>query len=830
MSSEQPMHIIPRLADGEPAPLSFGQERLFLLDRIMPGMPAYNVPRLVRVRATLDESLLERALNAIVARHEILRTTIRLEDGAPVQEVAASARVELATLDLRGAGETAEAEAHAFLAELACRPFDLSGDVLLRAAVVHRAIDEDLLLLVNHHVGSDHASAEILFAELDELYDALGAGREPNLPELAIQYADFARWQRERLTGELLEELTDFWVDRLADAPARLDLPSDRARPAAQSYRGELCEFALRPELGDGIRALARSQSASVYMVLVAAFKTLLHRYTGVEDVVIGSPVSGRLEEEIEPLLGFFSNTLVLRTDLSGEPTFSELVGRVKLTTLEARANQELPFEKLVEQLNPSRTPAFSPLFQVLLGFDVAPARQAMLAGAPVEELPIPGWRYARLDLSLIVREQRDGSLVGSIEYATDLFDRATIERLAAHLECLLESAVEDPEKRLSELELLTGAEFEQLVVTWNDTGRPYPRGCLHELFAEQAQRRPEASAVVSENGRLSYRELDERANRLANELIALGVRHESLVGICLERSPDLVVALLGVLKTGAAYVPVDPSYPRDRRDFIFGDSGVPVVVTHEALAREIDLADVELLCVDRDRERIEAREARCPEITHDPEQLAYVIYTSGSTGRPKGVEVTHRSVANLIAHMRTAPGVDESDVVANLTTPAFDLSVPDWYLPLTSGATLAIVPPGATQDPFRLGEELTRLGTTFAQATPTTWQLLVDADWPGTQGLKVVAGGEALPRGLAEDLRSFAELWHAYGPTETTVWSSLVELGPVEGARRRSAARSRTPSSTCSTRTGGPFRSAFRVSCTSAAPGSPAATTAATT
>jgi amino acid adenylation domain-containing protein len=770
---------IGRRPDSGPAPLSFPQERLFLLDRIMPGMPAYNVPRLVRVRASLDEGLLQQALDTIVERHEILRTSIRLEGDGPVQEVLPPRPVDLVVLDRRGASAD---DVDDVLAEIACSPFDLTQDVLLRAALVHLTDGEDLLLVVNHHIGSDHGSGQVLFAELDELYCALRDGRPPELPDLPIQYGDFAAWQRERVDGDLLSELVSYWQEQLAGSPERLELPSDRPRPASQSYRGATYEFALEREFADALRALARSERASLFMVLVAAFNALLRRYTGAEDVVIGAPISGRQHEEIEPLVGFFSNTLVLRTDLSGDPTFSELVSRVRVTSLSAQAYQELPFEKLVQALNPERTTSYSPLFQVLLGFDVAPSSEPTLAGSLLEELPVPGWRFARLDFSLIMRERADGTLAGSIEYATDLFDQATVARLVGHLETLLAAAVEDPAQTISQLPLLTEAERTQLLRSWNETASEYGRECLHDQFVAQARRRPDAIAVVCGEQRSTFGELDERSNRIARELQALGVERGSLVGICLERSVDLVAAMLAVLKTGAAYVPIDPSYPADRRAFILSDAEVPVLVTQERLAGDSDLPAAELLCLDRDAARIDSRSGLPIEEVSDPEQLAYVIYTSGSTGRPKGVEITHRSVANLLTHMRRTPGVDENDVVANLTTPAFDLSVPDWYLPLTSGARLFIVSGEATRDAVQLGRELIEAGATFVQATPTTWQLLIDTDWPGCPGLTIVVGGEALPRRLANALLPLGSVWQAYGPTETTVWSSLIELRAGDG------------------------------------------------
>ena len=776
--------MIPRHAHDGPQPLSFPQERLFLLDQIMPGLPAYNVPTLVRVGATLDESVLKTALDAILARHEILRTTITTIDGVPAQEVSAHGEVELTVSDLRAlTPQERDAEVDRLLGALAIEPFDLSSDVLLRAALVHLAPDEDLLLIVLHHIGSDHVSSAILFKELDELYGALSSGSAPQLAELPIQYADFARWQREQLNGSQLTELLEYWSERLAGAPERLDVPSDRPRPSVQSYRGKLREFTIGRELAQPLRELARRNGVSTFTVLLAVFKTLMHRYSGAEDLVVGVPASGRHHEETASLLGFFSNTLAMRTDLSGDPPFEELLQRVKTTTLEAQIHQELPFERLVEALNPQRSQSHSPIFQVLFGYDVAPVQPPTLAGSELEQLPIPGWQWSRFDLSIIARELPDGSLRAQLEYATDLFDAATIERTIGHFTTLLSAVCRDPAQRLSRLALLTDEERHTMLVDWNATRRPYDRRCLHELIAEQAARSPDALAVVSEHDRLTYGQLDARSNQLAHELIEAGVERGSLVGMCLERSVDLLVSMLAVLKAGAAYVPIDPTYPPQRQEFMLADAEAPVLITQSRFLGAVDPRGARVVCVDRDRAQIETRPTEPVGIEVDPEQRAYVIYTSGSTGRPKGVEVTHRSVANLIVHMRERPGLSERDVVANLTTPAFDLSVPDWYLPLTTGARLVIVPREATLDGVELADWLARSGATFVQATPTTWQVLIDASWTGSAALKIVCGGEALPRALAEELQSrCASLWHMYGPTETTVWSSIMELEPGEG------------------------------------------------
>jgi amino acid adenylation domain-containing protein len=772
--------IARRLDDG-PAPLSFPQERMFLLDQLMPGSSAYNVPTLYRVDATLDEDKLRRAFDYVVARHEIVRTTFRLIDGVPVQEVNAPAPFELAVSDLRQDSSTdPDGRAREILGELVRRPFDLTRDLLLRAALVHVREGDDLLLVVLHHMASDHQSGGLLFSELDDAYAAIEQGREPELTQLEVQYQDFARWQRAQLDGEPLQELLDYWTGQLAGAPERLELPSDRPRPSVQSYRGSWYETTLPSRDVAALRALAQSEGVSLFMVLLAGFKALLQRYTGVEDMVVGAPVSGRHHEEIAPLLGFFSNTLALRTDLSGDPSFAELLERVRETMLGALTHQELPFEKLVEVLNPERARSHSPIFQVLFGYDIVNSRRRSLTGATAEQVSVPGWESARFDLSIIVHDLPDGALRLNVGYATDVFDGSTIERFIGHYRTLLEEAGRDPGQSLSRLAILATQERQTMLTDWNATRQPYDRRCLHELIAEQAARSPDTIAVVYENGRMTYDELERRSNQLAHELIATGVEPGGLVGMCLERSLELPVAMLAVLKVGAAYVPIDPSYPPQRQEFMLEDAGAAVLLTETRFQGVASADGMTVVC---DHERIAGRPAEPPDIAVDCEQRAYVIYTSGSTGRPKGVEITHRSVANLIAQMRTRPGLTADDVVANLTTPAFDLSVPDWYLPLTTGARLVIVPREATLDGVELADWLARSGATFVQATPTTWQVLLDASWTGGEALKVVCGGEALPRALAEELLGrCASLWHMYGPTETTVWSSILELTAEDG------------------------------------------------
>ncbi len=760
-------------------PVSYAQQRLWFLDRLDPDSAAYNVPVASRLRGELDVEALADALTALAARHESLRTTFTVHNGLPQQLVAGRPDVSLTITDLSGRPD-AELAARTLADEDSGGKFDLVTGPLWRARLIRLADQDHILSLTLHHAIADAWSVGIFLRELSLLYAGFLDGQAPDLPELAIQYGDYAAWQREWMDSGGLDEQLAYWKAHLAGAPALLELPLDHPRPAMQSSAGAKVGRILPAPLVSELNALCEREGTTPFMALLTTFVTLMFRYTASEDIVVATPVANRNRLELEGLIGVFANTLAVRTQLDGQLRFRELLARVRETALGAYSNQDLPFEKLVEELNPPRDLSHAPVAQVMFVLHNHIARQVEFPGLQREVITTERGT-SKFDLALFTEIRADG-LRTSIEYCTDLFDEATIERMLDHFEGLLGAVVRDPATPLSELAMLTAAEVAQLQA-WNATSAPYRDACLHELFAEHAQRRPDAVAVQCGDDQLTYAELDRRANQLAHELRRRDAGPGTLVGICVERSLELVVALLGVLKSGATYVPIDPGYPPERQAFMLADAQAPILLTQADLVDGLPEHDAALLCLDRDWDEVARNSPLAPDVASDPERLAYVIYTSGSTGRPKGVEIRHRSVVNLITHMRERFGVGDDDVMANLTTPAFDLSVPDWYLPLCSGCALVIVAREETMDAGALAARLARCGATVVQATPTTWQMLVDSGWEGAPGMRIVGGGEALPRELANQLVvRGAALWHMYGPTETTVWSAIRQLSVGEG------------------------------------------------
>ena len=669
---------IPRRDTFSPCPLSFGQERLWFLNQLEPESPIYNESSARRLIGALDVNALEKTFNCVIARHEVLRTTIALVDGNPMQRIAACRTIELPVIDLGSHfDKDRDTEVQRLIDEAIRRPFDLSSDLMLRTLLLRLDHQEHILLVVKHHVATDGWSSELFWHEVATLFAAFSSGQTANLPELPVQYADYAGWQRERLQGEVLESQLSYWRKQLADV-ALLQLPTDRPRPAVESYRGEKQSFELSKELALKLKVLSRSHDATLYMTLLTAFQTLLFRYTGQDDIAVGSPIAGRTHVAIEGLVGFFANTLVLRADLSSSPTFRELLGRVRSVCLSAYSHQDLPFEKLVEELHPDRRLNQNPLFQVTFQLNSNSRKPLTLPGIRVEQIELDQ-PMSKFDLSLSMTDSEE-SMSGRIIYNTDLFDAETISRLLGHFEVLLRGIVANPERRISELPLLTEAEKHQLLVEWNDTKTAYPNDkCIHELFETQVEKTPDAIAVVFEDQRLTYRELNNRANQLAHYLRKLGVGPEALVGICVERSLAMLVAILGILKAGGAYVPLDPSYPKERLAFILEDSRAALLISQSSLIAGLPVHNATVLCLDQDWGEISTQSQDNPPPLTTPDNLAYVIYTSGSTGTPKGALIPHHNVVRLFRATDSWFHFGPDDVWTLFHSYAFDFSV--WEL-----------------------------------------------------------------------------------------------------------------------------------------------------
>jgi len=775
---------IPHRPGAGPAPLSYNQQRLWFIDQLLPNKATYNMPGAVRFHGPLHVAAMERALAEIVRRHEVLRTTFRLVDDEPVQVIGPAQGFALAVVDLRDepAGER-EAAAARLVREEAETPFDLERDPLFRARLLRVADDEHILLIVMHHIVCDGWSLGVFTRELAALYAAYAAGRPSPLPGLPVQYADFAVWQRERLQGPALDEHLAYWKQKLGGDLPVLELPADRPRPPVQSYRGGRAGRKLPAALGAGLKALARREGATPFLTLLAAFQALLFRYTGQADIVVGSPVANRRRVELEGLIGFFVDTVALRSDLSGNPTFRELLHKVREVALEAYAHQDVPFERLVAELAPTRDMSRSPIFQVMFVLQPPPADDVSFPG--LETSLVEAWSgTAKFDLWLSVREDPDG-LALTVEYSADLFDAPTIERLLGHYQQLLEEVVADPGRRLLDLPLLTATEERQLAV-WNRTAVDYQarERLLYELIADQVERTPDAVAVVFAHQRLTYRELDGRASRLAAALRELGVGPDTPVAICAERSLEMVVGLVAVLKAGGAYLPLDPDYPKERLAFMLEDSRVGVLLTQRRLQEQIPAHACRVVYLDDDRagdvDRAEdlTPPARSPRETPPPESrpdnLAYVIYTSGSTGRPKGVANTHRGIVNRLLWMQDAYRLTADDRVLQKTPFSFDVSAWEFFWPLITGARLVLAEPGGHRDASYLVRLIKEQGISTMHFVPSMLDAFLEADGvEGCSSLKrVICSGEALPVEFQKRFyqRLAADLHNLYGPTEAAV------------------------------------------------------------
>ena len=772
----RPVATLTKRLDSGPAPLSFAQERLWFLALLEPGSSAYNMGRVYRLKGVLNIASLEQALHHIQLRHEILRTIIRHEGNEAVQIVVPECRGKLAVVDCPNRDMEA---ARRLACEEISRPFDLTTGPLMRVAIFRLAADDHLLTLTFHHIAFDGWSGAVFNRELSLLYDAFCEGRSLSLPVLPIQYSDYAVWQRQQLAQDRIEAHLSYWRQQLSHAPL-LELPSDHPRPPIQSFTGDRVLFSLSSDLSAKLRAFNRDANATAFMTLLTAYQVLLSRYSGQQDILVGSPVANRPIAELEQMVGLFVNTLTLRADLSAAPSFRELVARTRQTVFDAYQYQDLPFEKLVQELNPQRDTSRHPIFQVSFALQNFPFHQLELFGLEVSELIVPS-TSTRFDLELSLCPHND-FWRGLFSFSTALFDASTIERLALHYQVLVEALLNEPDRPVSDLSLLSKAEREELLLDWNNSAWEYPREkCFDQLFDTQTVQTPDAVAAVSGERQLTYGELGDRSSNLALRLQELGVKPEVLVGICMERSVDMLVALLGILKAGGAYVPLDPTYPKERLDYILEDALPRLILTEQPLAARLFPRQANVVCFESFSDQLAVLTPPSAPRERSSESLAYVLYTSGSTGKPKGVEITHRSLVNFLSSMSDVPGLSKTDSLLAVTTLAFDIAGLELFLPLMVGARVVIAASGDVRDGAKLLSLIDTCGATVMQATPVTWRMLLAAGWQGKSRLKVLCGGEAWPRDLAEDLLERCEsLWNMYGPTETTIWSAVsrVEAG----------------------------------------------------
>ncbi|GCE28513.1 hypothetical protein KDA_39970 [Dictyobacter alpinus] len=766
-------------------PLSFAQQRLWFIEQLEPGSVHYHLPTALLLEGMLEIAMLERALRTVISRHESLRTVFHASAGHAFQFIqAADPTLIIPVIDLSKLGDEASGNiAHGLAKEEARQPFDLVQGPLMRVKLLRLSIDRHVLLLTIHHIVADGWSMQILIHEISQLYNALNKDEPSPLTELPIQYADFAIWQQSWLQGDLLTRELHYWRQNLAGV-STLNLPTDYARPALQTFHGARLYAYLTSDLTSSLKKLSQREGVTLFMLLLAAFQVLLARYSGQDDIAVGTPIAGRTHTELEQLIGFFVNTLVMRSDLAGASDFRQLLARVRETTLQAYAHQDVPFEKLVEALQPERDLSRSPLFQAMFALHNIPAANATIDGLEVSYFKQEA-TIARYDLTLEIMDTPPG-LVCAFEYNSDLFAAETIAGMLEHWQILLEGIVARPSSPLSALPLLTPRELQLLLHTWNDSAVPSSSQLsLPQAFSLQAAHYPDRVALSFQDQLLTFSELDHRADLLASFLQRHGIGPEHCIPLCLQRSPDLLLALLAVLKTGAAYLPLDPSYPAQRLRTILDEVRPLLLLTQQDLLPLVgDHASLPL-CLDQLWPRLLDPQADLLPLTSTvafhPDQLAYVIYTSGSTGRPKGVMVTQHNLLNFLAAMLPRLQLQEQDRWLAITSISFDIAALEIFLPLLCGTQISLAPRHFSSDGAALARHLDEEAITIMQATPTTWQLLLTAGWRPHADLQVLCGGEAFPPALASQLHPARTLWNLYGPTETTIWSAAARLAALE-------------------------------------------------
>ncbi len=779
-------------------PASYAQIRLWFLQKLEPESLAYNNYIGITLKGKLDKNALEQTMNEIVHRHEALRTRFTIKQGQPLQVIIPHRNFKLSLTDLSCLPEKdRQLQIDKIIRSQCFAPFDLEKEPLLRISLLKIEQEEHILLLTIHHINWDGWSVGILIRELGILYQAFRSGKPSPLPKLPIQYADYTIWQQKFLQGKVLEKLLEYWKQQLHNCPV-LTLPTDNPRSNIHTSNGATESFIIPKHLTQKLKQISQKENATLFMTLLSAFKILLYRYTQQEDIVVGSPIANRNQKSTEELIGCFINALALRTDLSGNITFKKLLNRVRRVTLDAQNHQNMPFAKLVELLQPERNLNISPLFQVMFVLQNFSTPLMELQDLKLKPLSIDT-NISEFDLTLFMQEINseqmgilehrmgeknlaEAGLIGILEYKTDLFKSDTIQCMVKHFQTLLESIVNNTDEEISKLPILTKNESQKLLLDWNNTKKDYPKNiCIHELFEAQVEKTPDAIALEFQECNLTYSQLNVKANQLANYLRELGVKSDSLVGISLERNLNMVVGLLGILKAGGAYVPLDPTYPQSRLEYMLENSQLQVLVTQEKLASKFSKEKLKIVYLDKEWENFSKTSKENLETKTNNHNLAYVIHTSGSTGKPKGVQIKHHSVVNFLNSMAETPGLTKEDILLAVTTISFDIAGLELYLPLSVGAKIVLVSNETASDGKALLELLHQSGATIMQATPATWQLLLAAQWQNNLGLKILCGGEALPRKLAQQLQEkSSSLWNMYGPTEATIWSTIHRVNEI--------------------------------------------------
>jgi amino acid adenylation domain-containing protein/non-ribosomal peptide synthase protein (TIGR01720 family) len=766
--------VISPVARSEDLPLSFAQQRMWFIYQMDQQNSAYNEALTIRLTGRLNIDILEQTINAIIQRHESLRTTFPMVEGKPIQKIAPFLKIKLLVVNLK---DIPQEQIDKRIIEELQKPFDLTQAPLLRSTLFDLGYENYILVNVFHHIIIDGWSKGILFKELSEFYQAFLSNSTVDLPELTIQYADFAVWQRQWLQGEILENQLNYWKKQLTAAPLLLELPTDKPRPANPNFRGHSISFQINSELTEKLKLLSQKSGATLFMTLLAALNTLLFRYSGQDDILIGTPTANRNRQEIEPLIGFFVNTLVLRNSLEGNPAFSGLLQQARNVVLEAYANQDVPFEQVVDALEIERSLSYNPLFQVMFALQNAPLNALELPHLKAQYLAVKHQRI-KFDLSLILEEietEQGSYLEGFWEYDSDLFTVERITRMVGHFQTLLKGIVANPQQTVRELPLLTESEKQQLLVEWNQTQQDYPQNlCIHQLFEAWVEQTPDAIALIFKGEQLTYRELNSKANQLANYLQTLGVKPETLVGICIEPSLEMIVGILGILKAAGAYVPIDPTYPSERIAYMLDDSQLAVLLTQEKLVTSLPQHQAQVICLDSDWKEISTESKSSPITSLTPENLAYVIYTSGSTGKPKGVLVAHRGLCNLSQAQIKLFDVQPDSCVLQFASISFDASIWEIVMALCAGARLYL----GTREELQPGQPLLQLlqeqEITHLTLVPSALTALSSENLPALQN--IIVAGEPCPPSLVIQWASGRRFFNAYGPTESTVCATVAQ------------------------------------------------------